>query len=96
MDVVAELELPLTNISDLEEFLDSVDTVERLLDCPTFHEEGREFTYEEYDPTPGMLIKRTIELLDAPKKKKSRPASAAFDISKVKFMSEEEDEVKKE
>lgn len=62
IDVAAE-ELPLLRLSELCEFFDGVQRSEELLHAPVFYEEGREFTYEEWDPTPGMLIAKTLETL---------------------------------
>lgn len=62
IDVAAE-ELPLLRISELCEFFDGVQRSDELLHAPVFYEEGREFTYEEWDPSPGMLIAKTLETL---------------------------------
>jgi len=106
MDEVAAMELPLTNSPDFTAWLDSMPSIDELLNCPVFYEEGREFTYDEYDPTPGLVIKRTLDVL-VPKKKKMRPAGVSpsdrsalsledVDLSKVKFMRDLDEDVKKE
>jgi hypothetical protein len=64
MDEVAAEELPLVNIGALVEWVKSVDKLEHLLAPPPFYEEGREFTYDEWDPEPGLLIAKTIETLN--------------------------------
>jgi len=100
MDVVAVEELPLTNIPDFSDWLDSLPPIDDLLNCPAFYDEGREFTYDEFDPTPGIVIKRTVDVL-VPKKKKMRPAGvsppsnsiAEIDLSKVKFMRDVDEDV---
>jgi hypothetical protein len=77
MDRVAEEELPLTNVADLISWLESLPPIAELLACPVFYQQGREFTYDEWDPYPGMLIKRTLEILGAKKSKKKTGVSIA-------------------
>jgi hypothetical protein len=77
LDRVAEEELPLTNVADLISWLESLPPIAELLACPVFYQQGREFTYDEWDPYPGMLIKRTLEILGAKKSKKKTGVSIA-------------------
>lgn len=60
---VAEEELPLVNISALLSAIDSAASLDDLLHLPACYEEGREFTYDEWDPESGLLIAKTMETL---------------------------------
>jgi len=63
MDEVAKSELPLLNIGALSQWIEEVKTLDDIVNPPCFYEEGREFTYSEWDPQPGLLIARTKHLL---------------------------------
>jgi hypothetical protein len=75
MEDVANAELPLVNIPDLEEWISGTTSLDELLNAPTFYEEGREFTWEDWDPVPGLLIAKTVETLSVkvppPKRQKA-------------------------
>ena len=80
MDVVSE-ELPHTDVSGLIAWFESNPTVDALLCCPNLYEDGREYKYveDEWDVTPGMLIKSRASLSsdsDVPNSPKS--ASVRF------------------
>jgi hypothetical protein len=81
---VADDELPLTRIKEFEEWLDGDITLDELFECPAFYDEGREYTYDDWDPHPGMVIKRTLDVL-LPKPKKMRPATREDSAGAVYF-----------
>lgn len=95
MDVAKE-ELSLLRVDDLIAWFKSGPTLDELLKSPTFYETGREFTYDEWDPEPGLLIARTLETLEvripkpevSARSKKYKPDSAqskVVDLTKLVF-----------
>jgi hypothetical protein len=66
MNEVAKEELPLLQLESLVQWIDEVKTLDELLNAPCFFEEGREFTFDEWDPEPGIIVKRTLDLLVIP------------------------------
>lgn len=63
MDQVINSELSLVDVESLKEYLDSAQSIKDLLEVRPFYEAGREYTYPDWDPTPGLLVKRTLEAL---------------------------------
>jgi len=81
MNSVAESELPLTLLRDFDEWLSQDLTIDELLECPPFYQTGREFTYDEYDPDHGLLIKKSVEVLGGPPALKRQRACAPSEPS---------------
>ena len=104
MQQVAEDELPLLRLSELTLWIESVTTLEQLLDAPVFYDEGREYTYDDWDPTPGLLIAKTLAVFNLkpvepkvkPAAKKTAPPRAVdnVDVNKVTFGSLSVEELK--
>jgi hypothetical protein len=84
MDVVAAEELPLIRLAEFEAWARSAPGPEFFLCCPCFYDEGREYTYDEWDCVSGLLIKRTLEVLRV-KTTKLQERKEKFNIAKVKF-----------
>jgi hypothetical protein len=55
--------LPLVHVGELEKWIEGVKTLDEILNVPPFYELGREFTYEEWDPMPGLLLAKVNEQL---------------------------------
>jgi hypothetical protein len=75
-----ENELTLVDAGGLIAYLRDVTEVRQLLTIPRFFESGREFTYDDWDPTPGRLIKQTVDELSVrvkPEPKRSRTEMSA-------------------
>jgi len=63
MEIVARMELPLTNFNEFESWVETCRTLDELLSCPVLCEQGREFSYDDWDPEHGLLIARTCSVL---------------------------------
>jgi hypothetical protein len=73
MREVACGELPLTHFQEFEDWLEGSTSWDDLLNCPTFYDEGREFTFDAWDAESGILIAKTLDVL-APKRIKMAPS----------------------
>lgn len=78
-------ELPLVRVDELINYINAADSLKELLEVPAFYDEGREFTYEDWDPSSGMLISRTFDIIEGRK----------LDTKKPKVVKEEEKPVVK-
>jgi hypothetical protein len=67
-----EDQLKLVDWHSLELYLEAAETIEELLHIPPFYEQGREYTFEDWDPEPGLLVKRTVEVLTPSRKVDTR------------------------
>jgi len=59
---VAVEELPHTDVFGLVSWLETYPSLDKLLDCPNFYEEGREFEHKKdgWQVEPGMVVKTSI------------------------------------
>jgi len=88
MDEVAREELPLVQLPEMTLWIETVSSLEDILNAPCFYEQGREFTYDEWDPYPGILILKTLDVLKVKPPVIVKPKTSKairFDLSKVSF-----------
>jgi len=50
-------DLELLRVDELTSYIKGAKTTAELLDPPCFYDEGREFTYADWDATPGVVLK---------------------------------------